>query len=43
VTKGLLLEAGLGHYFRGTYVKESLRVVGSRDADYFYVQATLNL
>ena len=43
VTKGLLLEAGLGHFFRGQYVKESLRVVGSKDADYFYLQATLNL
>jgi len=43
VTRGLLLEAGLGHFFRGDYVRESLRVVGSRDADYFYVQATLNL
>ena len=43
VTRGVLLEAGLGHFFRGQYVKESLRVVGSRDADYFYVQMTLNL
>jgi Alginate export len=43
VTKGLLLEAGVGHFFRGEYVKESLSKVGSRDADYFYVQATLNL
>jgi len=39
----VLLEAGLGHFFRGDYVRESLRVVGSKDADYFYVQATLNL
>jgi hypothetical protein len=43
VAKDVLLEAGLGHFFRGKYVKQSLRVVGSRDADYFYVQATLNL
>jgi hypothetical protein len=42
-TKGLLLEAGLGHFFRGDYVRESLRVVGSKDANYFYVQATINL
>jgi hypothetical protein len=42
VAHGVLLEAGLGHFFRGEYVRESLRVVGSKDADYFYVQATLN-
>jgi hypothetical protein len=42
VTKGLLLEAGIGHFFRGDYVKESLRVVGSKDANYCYVQATMN-
>jgi Alginate export len=40
--KGVLLEAGLGHFFRGDYVKESFRVVGSKDANYCYVQATLN-
>jgi hypothetical protein len=43
VHRGLLLEAGLGHFFRGDYVKQSLRVVGSKDANYCYVQATLNL
>jgi Alginate export len=42
VAKGLLLEGGLGHFFRGDYVKESLRVVGSKDANYCYVQATVN-
>ena len=42
VTKGLLLEAGLGHFFRGDYIKESLRAVGSKNADYGYVQATIN-
>jgi len=42
-TRGLLLEVGLGHFFRGEYVKESLRVVRSKDADYLYVQATINL
>ncbi len=42
LAKGVLLEAGLGHFFRGDYVRESLRVVGSRDANYGYVQATLN-
>ena len=43
VHKGLLLEAGVGHFFRGDYVKQSLRVVGSKDANYGYIQATLNL
>jgi hypothetical protein len=43
VTRGLLLEAGVGHFYRGDYIKESFRRVGSRDSDYFYVQATLNL
>jgi hypothetical protein len=42
VAKGLLLEAGAGHFFRGDYVKDSLRAVGSKDANYFYVQATAN-
>ena len=41
--KGLLLELGIGHFFRGEYVKESLRQVGSKDANYCYVQATINL
>ncbi|HMD61324.1 MAG TPA: alginate export family protein, partial [Opitutaceae bacterium] len=43
VHRGLLLELGLGHFFRGEYVKESLHAVGSRDANYCYIQATLNL
>jgi hypothetical protein len=43
VTKGLLLELGLGHFFRGEYIKESFSKVGSKDADYVYVQATVNL
>jgi hypothetical protein len=42
VAKGFLLEAGLGHFFRGDYIKQSLRAVGSKDANYCYVQATLN-
>jgi len=41
-TRGVLLEVGLGHFFRGNYVKESLRAVGSKDGEYAYVQATLN-
>lgn len=42
VAKGALLEIGVGHFFRGDYVKQSLRVVGSKDADYCYGQLTLN-
>ena len=43
VTPGALLEAGYGHYFRGDYIKDSLSAVGSKDADYLYLQFTLNL
>jgi len=43
VTRGLLLELGVGHFFRGDYVKQSLNKVGSKDANYCYVQATVNL
>jgi hypothetical protein len=43
VKRGLLLEFGLGHLYRGDYIKESLRVVGSKDAEYGYLQATVNL
>jgi hypothetical protein len=37
------IEAGASRYFRGRYIKESLRNVGSKDASYFYVQLNLNL
>ncbi len=40
---GLLLEAGIGHFFRGEYIKQSFRATGSKDANYVYVQATVNL
>ena len=40
---GLLLEAGLGHFFRGDYIKASFQAVGSKDANYVYLQATVNL
>lgn len=38
------LEAGYGHFFRGDYIKASFSnpALGSRDADYVYVQASLN-
>jgi len=42
ITRGVILEAGVGHFFEGDYVKESFRVVGSKDANYCYVQATLS-
>jgi hypothetical protein len=37
------IEAAACRYFRGDYVKQSLATVGSKDANYFYVQLTLNL
>ena len=37
------IEAAVCRYFRGDYIKQSLSVVGSKDASYFYVQLTLNL
>jgi hypothetical protein len=43
VHRGLLLEAGAGHFFRGEYIKQSFSKVGSSDSNYLYVQATLNL
>jgi hypothetical protein len=43
VARGATLDAGVGHYFRGDYIKESLSAVGSKDASYFYLQLSLNL
>ncbi len=37
------LEFGACHYFRGAYIKESLANVGSKDANYAFLQLTLNL
>ena len=37
------IEANVSHYFRGSYIKQSLAAVGSKDASYVYVQLTLNL
>jgi hypothetical protein len=37
------IEAAACRYFRGSYIKQSLAAVGSKDASYFYVQLTLNL
>ena len=43
VTKFAQLEAGYGHFFVGDYIKSSLSspAFGSKDANYFYVQATM--
>ena len=37
------IEAAVARYFRGDYIKQSLSSVGSKDANYVYVQLTLNL
>lgn len=37
------IELGLSHYFRGDYIKQSLSSVGSKDANYAYLQLTLTL
>jgi hypothetical protein len=37
------IEVAACHYFRGSYIKQSLSAVGSKDANYVYVQLTLNL
>ena len=36
--RGVLIEAGAGHYFRGQYIRQSFRAVGSKDANYLYLQ-----
>jgi len=35
-------QVGYGHFFRGDYVKQSLSVTGSKDADWFYAQLAFN-
>ncbi len=37
------IEVGVSRYFRGDYIKQSLRAVGSKDANYCYVQLTISL
>jgi hypothetical protein len=41
LTRFAQIEVGYGHFFRGDYIKSSLALVGSKDADYVYVQGTL--
>ena len=40
----ITFEAGYGHFFRGSYVKESLSAPthGSADADFVYLQTSFN-
>jgi hypothetical protein len=44
VTRFAQLEVGYGHFFTGEYIRQSLSspAVGSKDADWFYVQLTMN-
>jgi alginate export protein len=44
LTRFAQLEAGYGHFFVGDYIQQSLAApgFGSRDADYVYLQATIN-
>ncbi len=42
VTRFAQLEVGYGHFFVGDYIRESLSAVGSQDANYVYLQATVN-
>jgi len=42
ITRYAQLEAGYGHFFRGDYIKQSLSVIGSQDANWLYVQAVFN-
>jgi len=37
------LEVGVSRYFRGNYIKQSLAIPGSKNANYVYVQVTLSL
>ncbi|MEY2465495.1 MAG: hypothetical protein QOD03_16 [Verrucomicrobiota bacterium] len=44
VTRFAQVEAGYGHFFTGDYIRQSLSAPsrGSRDADFFYAQLTVN-
>jgi hypothetical protein len=37
------IEVGVSRYFRGSYIKQSLSTLGSKDANYLYTQVTLSL
>ena len=36
------LEAMYGHYFKGGYIKDTFKAVGSQDADFVYIQTVFN-
>ena len=38
LTRYANLEAGYGHFFRGSYIKQSWSAIGSNDADWIYTQ-----
>ena len=44
LTRYAQLEAGYGHFFVGDYIKQSLSnaAFGSKDANYLYLQTTIN-
>ena len=44
VSPQILLEAGYGHFFAGSYIKQSLSSpgFGSTDANFVYLQSTFN-
>jgi hypothetical protein len=42
ITRFAHFEAGYGHFFVGDYVKQSLATPGAKDADWVYLQFTLN-
>jgi hypothetical protein len=45
VTRFAQLEVGFGHFFTGDYIRQSLAsggVGGAKDANYLYVQTTIN-
>mgnify|MGYP001571231193 CR=1 FL=1 len=41
VNKFTNLEAGYGHFFRGDYLKQTWSAIGSKDADWFYLQTVI--
>jgi hypothetical protein len=42
MTRYAQFEVGYGHFFTGDYVQQSLSAVGSRDADWVYLQLNVN-
>jgi hypothetical protein len=42
VKSWLGFRTGFGHFFRGSYIEDSVRANGSQDADWVYLQTTLS-